>query len=51
MDYAGSLEASCAGATAIAHATLGWLVSAPLLAFALYRGLEPAFRHLRQEIS
>ena len=37
-------------ATAIAHATLGWLVIAPLLAFALYRGLEPAFRHLRQEI-
>jgi uncharacterized protein (DUF2062 family) len=36
-------------ATAIAHATLGWLVLAPLLAVALYRGLEPVFRHLRQE--
>ena len=36
--------------TAIAHATLGWLVIAPLLAFVLYRGLEPVFRHLRQEI-
>jgi len=35
-------------AMAIAHATLGWLVIAPLLAFALYRGLEPVLRHLRQ---
>jgi hypothetical protein len=37
-------------ATAIAHATLGWLVVAPLLAFLLYRGLEPVLRHLRREI-
>ena len=37
-------------ATAIAHATLGWAVLAPLLAFVLYRALEPVFRHLRQEI-
>jgi uncharacterized protein (DUF2062 family) len=37
-------------ATAIAHATLGWLVIAPLLTFVLFRGLEPVFRHLRQEI-
>ena len=37
-------------AMAIAHATLGWLVLAPLLAFVLYRVLEPGFRHLRQEI-
>jgi uncharacterized protein (DUF2062 family) len=33
-------------ATAIAHATLGWLVLAPLVAFALFRILEPALRHL-----
>ncbi len=37
-------------AVAIAHATFGWLVIAPLLAFALYRGLEPVLRHLRQGI-
>jgi len=37
-------------ATAIAHATLAWLVIAPLLTFVLFRGLEPVFRHLRQEI-
>lgn len=36
-------------ATAIMHATLGWLVLAPLVALALYRGLEPVFGHLRQE--
>jgi uncharacterized protein (DUF2062 family) len=36
-------------AAAIAHATLGWLVLAPLVAIALYHGLEPVFRHLRQE--
>ena len=35
-------------ASAIAHATLGWLVVAPLLAFALFRVLEPVLRHLRQ---
>jgi hypothetical protein len=33
-------------ATAIAHATLGWLVLAPLAAFVLFRILEPVFRHL-----
>ena len=45
----GAINAIRLLATAIMHATLGWLVLAPLLAFALYRGLEPAFRHLRQE--
>ena len=35
-------------ATAIAHATLAWLVLAPLLIFALYRGLEPVFRRLQR---
>jgi len=35
-------------ASAIAHATLGWLVVAPLLAFVLFRVLEPVLRHLRQ---
>jgi hypothetical protein len=34
--------------SAIAHATLGWLVIAPPLAFVLYRALEPVLRHLRQ---
>ena len=33
-------------ATAIVHATFGWLVIAPLAAFALFRILEPVFRHL-----
>ena len=33
-------------ATAIVHATLGWIVLAPLLAFVLYRLFEPALRHL-----
>ena len=45
----GVINAVTVLSTAIVHATLGWLVLAPLLAFALYRGLEPAFRHLRQE--
>lgn len=36
---------------AILHATFGWLVLAPVLAFVLYRGLEPVFRHLRPEAS
>jgi uncharacterized protein (DUF2062 family) len=45
----GAIHAIRLLATAIMHATLGWLVLAPLLAFALYRGLEPVFRHLRQE--
>ena len=35
-------------ATAIAHATLAWLLLAPLLIFGLYRGLEPVFRHLQR---
>jgi uncharacterized protein (DUF2062 family) len=33
-------------ATAIFHASLGWIVVAPLLAFALARTLELALRHL-----
>jgi len=33
-------------ATAIVHATLGWIVLAPLAAFALVRILEPVLRHL-----
>jgi hypothetical protein len=33
-------------ATAIVHATLGWIVLAPLLALAMFRVLEPVFRHL-----
>jgi uncharacterized protein (DUF2062 family) len=37
-------------ATAIAHATLGWLVLAPLLVFVLYRGLEPVFRRMRPAV-
>ncbi|MEJ0085801.1 MAG: DUF2062 domain-containing protein [Pseudomonadota bacterium] len=32
--------------TAIAHATLGWLVLAPPTAFVLVRVLEPVLRHL-----
>ena len=35
-------------ATAIAHATLAWLVLAPLLIVGLYRGLEPVFRRLQR---
>jgi len=37
-------------ALSIAHATFGWLVLAPLLAFVLYRVLEPFLRHLRQGV-
>jgi uncharacterized protein (DUF2062 family) len=33
-------------ATAIAHATLGWAVVAPFVAFTLYRTLSVAFRRL-----
>ncbi|HEV7609109.1 MAG TPA: DUF2062 domain-containing protein [Steroidobacteraceae bacterium] len=36
-------------ATAIVHATLGWIVLAPLLAFALFRVLEPVLRHLNNK--
>ena len=42
----GAINAVQILATAIAHATLGWIVLAPLLAFVLYRVLEPALRHL-----
>jgi uncharacterized protein (DUF2062 family) len=35
-------------ATAIAHATLAWLVLAPLLLIGLFRGLEPIIRHLQR---
>jgi len=35
-------------ATAMAHATLAWLVLAPLLILGLYRGLEPVIRHLQR---
>jgi len=35
-------------ATAIAHATLAWLVLAPMLIIGLYRVLEPLFRHLQR---
>jgi hypothetical protein len=31
---------------AIAHATLGWLVLAPLAALGLFKLLEPTFRRL-----
>jgi thiosulfate reductase cytochrome b subunit len=31
-------------ATAIVHATLGWIVLAPLLTLALYYSLKPVFR-------
>jgi uncharacterized protein (DUF2062 family) len=48
----GAINAVQVLATAIVHATLGWLVLAPLLVFILYRGLEPVLRHLRgQEVS
>jgi uncharacterized protein (DUF2062 family) len=35
-------------ATAIAHATLAWLVLAPMLFIGLCRALEPVFRRLRR---
>jgi hypothetical protein len=34
-------------ATAIVHATLAWIVLAPLLALVLYHILEPTLRHVR----
>jgi uncharacterized protein (DUF2062 family) len=43
----GVINAVTVLATAIVHATLGWMVLAPLAAFALYSILEPVFRHLR----
>jgi len=42
----GAIGAVSVLATAIVHATLGWIVLAPLAAFALFRILEPVFRHL-----
>ena len=42
----GVIKAVTLLATAIVHATLGWIVLAPLAAFALFRTLEPVFRHL-----
>jgi hypothetical protein len=42
----GAINAVQILATAIVHATLGWIVLAPPLAFVLYRLLEPALRHL-----
>ncbi len=42
----GGFEAVRILATAIVHATLGWLLVAPLLAFVLARGFEPALRGL-----
>jgi uncharacterized protein (DUF2062 family) len=42
----GAINAVQVLATAIVHATLGWIVLAPLAAFALYRLLEPVLRHL-----
>jgi uncharacterized protein (DUF2062 family) len=42
----GAIDAVQILATAILHATLGWIVLAPLLAFLLYRLLGPALRHL-----
>ena len=42
----GAINAVQILATAIVHATLGWIVLAPLLAFVLYRLLAPALRHL-----
>jgi len=42
----GAIDAVQVLATAIAHATLGWIVLAPLAVFALFRIFEPALRHL-----
>jgi uncharacterized protein (DUF2062 family) len=42
----GAINAIQILAPAIVHAMLGWIVLAPLLAFAMYRVLEPVFRHL-----
>lgn len=43
----GAINAVQVLATAILHATLGWIVLAPLLTFVLYRVLEPVLRHMR----
>jgi len=42
----GVINAVALLATAIVHATIGWLVAAPLAAFLLFRILEPVLRHL-----
>ena len=42
----GAMHAISILATAIAHATLGWIVVAPLGAYGLFRLLEPVLRHL-----
>ncbi|MEO8018943.1 MAG: DUF2062 domain-containing protein [Pseudomonadota bacterium] len=42
----GAINAVQILAAAIMHATLGWIVLAPLLAFAMFRVLEPVLRHL-----
>lgn len=42
----GVINAVTVLATAIVHATLGWLVAAPLAAVLLFRILEPVLRHL-----
>ena len=42
----GVINAVTTLATAIVHATLGWLALAPFAGFALFRVLEPVLRHL-----
>lgn len=42
----GVIDAVVILSTAIAHATLGWIVLAPAATFVLFRVLEPVFRHL-----
>ncbi len=42
----GAVHAVTVLATAIVHATLGWIVLAPLAALVLYRALLPVFRRL-----
>jgi len=42
----GAINAVQVLATAIVHATLAWIVLAPMVALVLYHILEPALRHL-----
>jgi uncharacterized protein (DUF2062 family) len=42
----GAIHAVTVLATAIIHATLGWIVLAPVAAFALYQALHPILRRL-----
>jgi uncharacterized protein (DUF2062 family) len=42
----GAIHAITVLATAIAHATLGWILVAPIAAYGLFRLLEPVLRHL-----